>query len=179
MANQTDIPDLSDEEKAIIFQDLEARLNRLVLFALLQGIYTGICVVTLWNIFSSKSVGRGHAMIAVILVLYVMTTISFAFDWSLVHYSFIGHGANFWTVNLAFTGLGSTDAAVISAIVLGITGCISTIIADSAMVGVLISLLLNRVLKAPLTAGLALLDSLGSPLDICFASSHFHDLRDW
>ncbi|PBK64444.1 hypothetical protein ARMSODRAFT_961956 [Armillaria solidipes] len=134
MANQTDIPDLSDDEKAIIFLDLEARLNRLVLFALLQGIYTGICVVTLWNIFSSKSGGSRHVMTAVILVLYVMTTISFAFDWSLVHYAFVGHGDNFWTVNLAFTGLGSTDAAVKSAIVLGITGCISTVVADSAMV---------------------------------------------
>ncbi len=37
MANQADIPDLSDEEKVIIFQELEVRLNRLVLFALLQG----------------------------------------------------------------------------------------------------------------------------------------------
>ncbi|PBK87575.1 hypothetical protein ARMGADRAFT_1085580 [Armillaria gallica] len=134
MANQADIPDLSDDEKAIIFQDLEVRLNRLVLFALLQGIYTGICVVTLWTIFSSKPGGSRHVMTAVILVLYVMTTIIFAFDWSLVHYPFIEHGDNFWTVNLAFTGLGSTDVAVISAIVLGIAGCISTIVADSAMI---------------------------------------------
>ncbi len=37
MADQADIPDLSDDEKEIIFQDLEVRLNRLVLFALLQG----------------------------------------------------------------------------------------------------------------------------------------------
>ncbi|KAK0183907.1 hypothetical protein F5146DRAFT_1077014 [Armillaria mellea] len=134
MATQTDIPDLSDDEKAIIFADLEARLIRVILFALLHGVYTGVCAVTLFNIFSSKSGGSRHAMTAVILVLYVMTTISFAFDWSLVQYSFIGHGDNFWTVNLAFTGLDSTDAAVISAIILGITGCISTIVADSAMV---------------------------------------------
>lgn len=98
---------------------------------------------------SSKPGGSRHVMTAVIFVLYVMTTIIFAFDWSLVHYSFIEHGDNFWTVNLAFTGLGSTDAAVISAIVLGIAGCISTIVADSAMVCVLISLL-NRVLKTSL-----------------------------
>ncbi|KAK0225226.1 hypothetical protein EDD85DRAFT_225622 [Armillaria nabsnona] len=82
-------------------------------------------------VVSSKSVGRGHAMTAVILVLYVMTTISFVFGWSLVHYSFIGHGNNFWTV---YQGLGSTEAAVKSAIVVGITGCISTIVADSALV---------------------------------------------
>ncbi|KAK0474964.1 hypothetical protein IW261DRAFT_1568453 [Armillaria novae-zelandiae] len=134
MATQTDIPDLSDDEKAIIFAVLETHLIRVVLFALLQGIYTGICVVTLWNIFANKSGGSRRAMIAVILVLYIMTAISFAFDWSLVHYSFIGHGDNFWTVTLAFTGLDSTDASVISAIVLGIAGCISSIVADSTMV---------------------------------------------
>ncbi|KAK0228056.1 hypothetical protein IW262DRAFT_1348739 [Armillaria fumosa] len=134
MAAQTDIPDFSNDEKAIIFAVLETRLIRVVLFALLQGIYTGICVVTLWNIFTSKSGGSRRAMTAVILVLYVMTTISFAFDWSLVHYSFIGHGDNFWTVTMAFTGLDSTDASVISAIALGIAGCISSIVADSTMV---------------------------------------------
>ncbi|KAK0232340.1 hypothetical protein EDD85DRAFT_970781 [Armillaria nabsnona] len=51
MAAQTDIStDLTDNDKALLFQFLDSRLNSEILCALLYGIYTGILAVTLWNI---------------------------------------------------------------------------------------------------------------------------------
>ncbi|PBK94579.1 hypothetical protein ARMGADRAFT_1062235 [Armillaria gallica] len=48
---KTDIPsDLTDSDKALLFQFLDAQLNSGILYALLYGIYTGILAVTLWNI---------------------------------------------------------------------------------------------------------------------------------
>ncbi|PBK70880.1 hypothetical protein ARMSODRAFT_1017656 [Armillaria solidipes] len=55
MAAQTDIPsDLTDDDKALLFQFLDTWLNSGILYALLYGIYTGILAVTLWNIFINK-----------------------------------------------------------------------------------------------------------------------------
>ncbi|KAK0436637.1 uncharacterized protein EV420DRAFT_1753717 [Desarmillaria tabescens] len=43
-------PDLTDEDKALMVQYLDASLNSQILLASLHGIYTGILAVTLWNI---------------------------------------------------------------------------------------------------------------------------------
>ncbi|PBK98850.1 hypothetical protein ARMGADRAFT_1026730 [Armillaria gallica] len=51
MATQTDIPsELTNDDKALVFQILDTWLNSEILYALLYGIYTGILAVTLWNI---------------------------------------------------------------------------------------------------------------------------------
>ncbi|PBK94993.1 hypothetical protein ARMGADRAFT_1029326 [Armillaria gallica] len=51
MLTQADIPpDLSDDDKTLGFQFLDAQLNSMILMALLHGIYTGILAITLWNI---------------------------------------------------------------------------------------------------------------------------------
>ncbi|PBK98882.1 hypothetical protein ARMGADRAFT_1073823 [Armillaria gallica] len=52
------------------------KLNATIELALLHGIYTGIVSVTLWNIFISKSRSIGRAMVAVIILLYVTTSIN-------------------------------------------------------------------------------------------------------
>ncbi|KAK0467401.1 hypothetical protein IW261DRAFT_1598238 [Armillaria novae-zelandiae] len=56
---RVDIPsDLTDNDKASMFQDLDAYLNSMILYALLHGIYTGITAVTLWNISHHHSGSR-------------------------------------------------------------------------------------------------------------------------
>ncbi|KAK0210313.1 hypothetical protein DFS33DRAFT_1378291 [Desarmillaria ectypa] len=51
MATHTDIQDLSDDDKALMFQALGVYFNQTLLSAFLQGIYTGIIAFTLWKIF--------------------------------------------------------------------------------------------------------------------------------
>ncbi|PBK70810.1 hypothetical protein ARMSODRAFT_1033672 [Armillaria solidipes] len=79
MATQTDIPsDLTNDEKASVFQILDDELNSGIFYALLYGIYTGILAVTLWNIYYQCShLGDGyhsiHRTISTILAdLYII-----------------------------------------------------------------------------------------------------------
>ncbi|KAK0445285.1 uncharacterized protein EV420DRAFT_1484341 [Desarmillaria tabescens] len=99
MATQTDIlPDLTDHEKAFIFQFLDANLNSGILYALLHGIYTSILAVTLWNI----------SMVTVIILLYALITINFGANWSHTHFAFIESGQSFQAV---YSGLQDIQAA--------------------------------------------------------------------
>ncbi|SJL12923.1 uncharacterized protein ARMOST_16356 [Armillaria ostoyae] len=125
MATQTDIPSgLTDDDKAFLFQNLDAELNAGILYALLHGIYTGILVVTLWNIFINKCWAIRRAVVAVIILLYALTAINFAARWSWTCFAFIKNGQSFWTVFLNFQ---SSDATTW---VIGIAASISTILAD-------------------------------------------------
>ncbi|PBK80455.1 hypothetical protein ARMGADRAFT_1092240 [Armillaria gallica] len=135
MATRSEIPDLSDDDKATVFYMLDIALNRTILFAFLQGIYTGMVAFILSKIFSR---GRGvsrNAMALVIIVLCILTAINFAFFWSSLVYSFIQHGQNFWTVLMALTD--APGMAKLFWMGPAISGCISTIVADSAMVRVI------------------------------------------
>ncbi|KAK0192483.1 hypothetical protein F5146DRAFT_999671 [Armillaria mellea] len=58
MSTQADIlSDLTNNDKILVFQELDINLNSLILYALLHGIYTGIVAVTLWNICITASLG--------------------------------------------------------------------------------------------------------------------------
>ncbi|KAK0200702.1 hypothetical protein DFS33DRAFT_1070024 [Desarmillaria ectypa] len=71
-------------------------------------------------------------MVFMVVLLYVLATIYLAFQWSFTRYAFIDHGQTFWWI---FVGLQSvTDRAVTFRLVGGITGCVSTVIADSSMI---------------------------------------------
>ncbi|PBK70831.1 hypothetical protein ARMSODRAFT_1003358 [Armillaria solidipes] len=130
MANQTDIPsDLTDDDKAAVFQTLDASLNSTILYALFYGIYTGILSVTLWNIFINKCWPIRRALVVVIILLHALITINFAASWSWIRFAFIKNGQNFWTVFLYFD---SSKTACQWAII--ITASISTILADSYMI---------------------------------------------
>ncbi|SJK98318.1 uncharacterized protein ARMOST_01583 [Armillaria ostoyae] len=110
MATQTDIPpDLTNDDKASVFQILDAQLNSTILYALLHGIYTGILVVTLWNIFINKYWAIRRALIIVIILLHTLITIGFAATWSYMHSAFISNGQSFWTVYSKISG--ATQAA--------------------------------------------------------------------
>ncbi|PBK58417.1 hypothetical protein ARMSODRAFT_983872 [Armillaria solidipes] len=61
MAPQVDIPpDLTNDDKAFMFQFLDTKLNEMILLALLHGLYTGILAVALWNISLQMSHGMAR-----------------------------------------------------------------------------------------------------------------------
>ncbi|KAK0459016.1 uncharacterized protein EV420DRAFT_345841 [Desarmillaria tabescens] len=130
MAIRVDISsDLTNDDKTYMFQFLDANLNSGILYALLHGIYTGILAVTLWNIFINKSWPIRRAMVAVIILLYTLITISFGARWSLTHFAFIDDGQSFWTVYLNLVG--TTQAFYWET---SITASISTILTDLYMI---------------------------------------------
>ncbi|KAK0219978.1 hypothetical protein IW262DRAFT_1494158 [Armillaria fumosa] len=105
MATQTDIPpDLTNDDKASIFQYNDTQLNAGILYALLLGIYTGILAVSLWNMFINKCWPIRRAMIVVIILLHALITTNFAATWSCLHSAFIDDRNNFWTVFLKLNG---------------------------------------------------------------------------
>ncbi|KAK0474965.1 hypothetical protein IW261DRAFT_1497995 [Armillaria novae-zelandiae] len=130
--NLLSLSDPSDNDRVLAFQTLEVFLNETVLFAFLQGIYTGMVAFTLSRIFSRRRGVGIHAMALVIIVLCILTAINFAFYWSFTVHSFIHHGQNFLTVFMAFNG--PSDMEMLVHVGTGISGCISTVVADSAMV---------------------------------------------
>ena len=112
------------------------------------GIYTGILAVTLWNMCESgASLTRNRltcvvltainkcqpirrALIVIIIVLYVLTTINFAATWLYIQRAFIDNGQSFWTEYLK---LSVAQAAYLET---GITSSMSTVLADLYMVRV-------------------------------------------
>ncbi|PBK94604.1 hypothetical protein ARMGADRAFT_1097031 [Armillaria gallica] len=129
MATQTDIPsELTDDNKAFVFQLLDSWVNSIILYALLHGIYTGILAVTLWNIFINKCWPIRRAVVVIIILLHALITISFGANWSYIHFGFIENRQNYWTVYLIFQ---STNAATW---VFSIAAAISTILADLYMI---------------------------------------------
>ncbi|PBK61708.1 hypothetical protein ARMSODRAFT_981280 [Armillaria solidipes] len=93
-------PDLSQDEKSLIFEVLDTSLNDLILNALLHGLYTGIVAVTLWAIL----------------------------NWACDGGAFIDYGYNYYTVYTALTVDGPWGVAW--DLVNGITGGISTLLVD-------------------------------------------------
>ncbi|PBK58407.1 hypothetical protein ARMSODRAFT_1091220 [Armillaria solidipes] len=129
MATREDIPDLTPNVKALVFQYLDAQLNSKILFALLHGIYTGLLTVTLWNIFINKCWPIRRAMVFAIILLHALITINFAANWSFLQSAFIENGQNFWTVALRLNS--STEAVYWET---GITSSMSAMITDLYMI---------------------------------------------
>ncbi|SJL18453.1 uncharacterized protein ARMOST_22042 [Armillaria ostoyae] len=130
MATEADIlSGLTDDEKAYVFQFLDAQLNSMILLALLHGMYTGILAVTLWNIFTNKCWQIRCVLVVVIILLHALITISFAADWSFVCSAFVKKGKGFWTAYLDLDDEG--QAAFLAQ---SITASMSTIITDLYMI---------------------------------------------
>ncbi|KAK0234163.1 hypothetical protein IW262DRAFT_1334749 [Armillaria fumosa] len=131
MAAQANIPpDVPDSNKALIFYKLDVQLNSVILYSLLHGIYTGIFAVTLGNMISmDKSRPTRRAMVTIIILLYISTTIAFAFTWSYIYSMFVGHGQTLWTKYMLYQnpGVGITIGATTASV-------FSTLLADSTMV---------------------------------------------
>ncbi|KAK0466024.1 uncharacterized protein EV420DRAFT_1709727 [Desarmillaria tabescens] len=129
MTSQTDIPEeLTDDEINFIFQVLDTTLNTVILAFLLHGIYTGVLAVTLWTNYMNKSRPIRNVMIMAIILIYTLTSIGYAMDWSLVHSTLITvtNGQNFWTVYLKL--IDTSDKVALG---IGIAGILCNILADS------------------------------------------------
>ncbi|PBK79642.1 hypothetical protein ARMGADRAFT_1092943 [Armillaria gallica] len=120
-----DIPlDLTGDGSVYIFQFLDTQLNCGMLYALLHGVYTGILAVMLWNIFINKRWPLRRALVIVIIILYILITISFAVGWSSMHSAFIENGQSFQTVYLKLNGIRAfyLETAITSSTSTGLTG---------------------------------------------------------
>ncbi|PBK96997.1 hypothetical protein ARMGADRAFT_1077116 [Armillaria gallica] len=132
MASQPAIPDLTDADLAMIFQVLDASLNSMILQALLLGAYSCILAVTLWYMFHGNEHRYRGFMLFTVLSLYILAVIDFAFNWSFTRTAFITDGQNFWSIFIAM--FGATSSRAPDYLVSSITGLISTVLADTALI---------------------------------------------
>ncbi|KAG7447941.1 uncharacterized protein BT62DRAFT_1074475 [Guyanagaster necrorhizus] len=133
MASQPAIPDLTDTDLAMIFQVLDAYLNTMILQALLLGAYSCILGGTLWYMFHGNDHRYRGFMLFTVLSLYVLAVVDFAFNWSFTRTAFITDGQNFWSVFMAMFG-STSSLRPPHYLVSGITGLISTALADTALI---------------------------------------------
>ncbi|KAK0429823.1 hypothetical protein EV421DRAFT_1945897 [Armillaria borealis] len=126
------LPDLSQDARRVIFNLLDLNLNHMILEALLYGLYTGIVVVTLWNIFSSPKRLHSTFLHTIIIMLYVLSTIEFVLGWVFGNCAFINYGNNYHSVFMALREYGSWWKAY--DLVIGITGGISTLLVDITII---------------------------------------------
>ncbi|KAK0185109.1 hypothetical protein F5146DRAFT_1144315 [Armillaria mellea] len=124
-----DSGDLTVADIAFIVQELDTELNANILDSLLHGVYTGILVITLWNIFIANSRPNGKAMVAVIVLLHILTTINFAFQWSYMRSIVVDNAQDLGTKFVRIFEAG--DPFFLET---GITSAICTILADSTMI---------------------------------------------
>ncbi|KAK0209169.1 hypothetical protein DFS33DRAFT_1451888 [Desarmillaria ectypa] len=122
--------DLTNSDIAYLTKYFDNSLNSLILCSLLFGIYTGIFAVTMRNIYSSKSQHIGQAMIVVIILIYIATSVNSILSWPLISSRFTFHGQNIWTRYLWAT----RDDNTLNSVGLGTTGIICNILTDSAMI---------------------------------------------
>ncbi|SJL15473.1 uncharacterized protein ARMOST_18971 [Armillaria ostoyae] len=98
---ETPPPDLSQDDKSVLFDGLDLSLNTLILESLLHGLYTGIIAVTLWAIFTSTKRSHRTFLRIIIIALYVLRTVSFTMDWVFESRAFIEYGDNYYSVSTA------------------------------------------------------------------------------
>ncbi len=125
-----------------------------------KGIYTGILSITLWNVSEcilllcplcyyakinnpaiSKSQHIGWPIVVAIILLYIWGFIGFILSW----YIFIGpysHGQNIWIRFLS----SFENYKILVSVVIGATGIICSILADSVMVCGIICIIIMKIL---------------------------------
>ncbi len=84
-----------------------------------------------WYAVSRSAFGR-QFLLVIIIMLYLLATIGFSFDWVFLRRAFIGHGDNFYTVFQAAEL--SSPWWIAYQLVDGITGGIGTFLVDITMV---------------------------------------------
>ncbi|KAK0447375.1 uncharacterized protein EV420DRAFT_1713622 [Desarmillaria tabescens] len=128
-------PDLTDDDIHFILENLDMNLNCMILQALTHGLYTGVLGVTLWSIFRGSTKNASivrYVMVLAIIALYVLATIALGPLWALTRHVFIDEGQNCYTVFLELDSLNPT--VIQTRLVINITACISTFIADSSLI---------------------------------------------
>ncbi|PBK96198.1 hypothetical protein ARMGADRAFT_1028389 [Armillaria gallica] len=122
-------PDLSQDAKNVIFEQLDLNLNTMILESWLHGLYTGIVIITLWVIFTSKKRLHGTFLCTIIIMLYILLTTSFTMNWVFESHASIEYGNNYYSV---FKEL--TDNVEANYFIDGITGGIGTILVDITII---------------------------------------------
>ncbi|PBK76296.1 hypothetical protein ARMSODRAFT_998936 [Armillaria solidipes] len=122
-------PGLTDADKAKILNDLGSEMDRVILASLLQGLYTGIIAVALWNIYMHKSRPIGPSMIIVIVALYITTCANFSLDWLIVRTALVTNGQNLVT---KFTNFENPLRWI--TVVTGVFAVFCTILVDTTMI---------------------------------------------
>ncbi|KAK0473089.1 hypothetical protein IW261DRAFT_718669 [Armillaria novae-zelandiae] len=129
IAMQADLPpDVTSADMAYILSTLNSEMNRVILAAHLQGLYSGVLAVALWTIFVQKSRPVALVMVAILIIVYGMAFASFSLNWSTVHSALVVNGENILT---QITRIENPITAV--TLVSGIMGALSTIFVDSIM----------------------------------------------
>ncbi|PBK59337.1 hypothetical protein ARMSODRAFT_983141 [Armillaria solidipes] len=138
MATQSTIPpDLTDSDIASIVEQLDVALNAGIFDSQLNGIYTGVVTVMLWNILhaemtvtvTNKSRPIGWLMTIITILLYITTMINYGIStWSFLHSIFVVNAQSFWT---EFQGGTDAGALILEA---GIPSAICSILADAIMI---------------------------------------------
>ncbi|PBK62558.1 hypothetical protein ARMSODRAFT_1089125 [Armillaria solidipes] len=124
--------DLSPDDKSDIMYWLDLTLNRMILQALLHGLYTGIVTVTLWVIFSSPKRLRSTFLCTIIIALYFISSIAFGSSWAFGRRGFIEYGDNCLTVYTALLNNGPSLRAYY--LISDIAGGISTLLVDMTII---------------------------------------------
>ncbi|KAK0194748.1 hypothetical protein F5146DRAFT_1022538 [Armillaria mellea] len=144
MASVTQVPDLPDDEVALIFKINDLIFNRCVLLGMMHGVYTCIFLQTVWIVCVSHRekyqirIGR-KLMLAIVIALYMLGTISTAVNWAFTRYSFITHGQNFWSIYSAFYNVSMAKQKpstflMIENVAPAITGGLQGFLVDTAMI---------------------------------------------
>ncbi|KAK0244843.1 hypothetical protein EDD85DRAFT_932833 [Armillaria nabsnona] len=126
-------PDISQDDKSVIFVTLNRNLNRFILQALLHGeaVLIHLFLKYLLNAglaVSSPKHMRSIFLCTTIIALYILLTIPFVIDWALLYCAFIEHGNNYYTIFLTLASSGSLETRC--NLVISITGSISTLLVD-------------------------------------------------
>ncbi|KAK0429766.1 hypothetical protein EV421DRAFT_516068 [Armillaria borealis] len=124
--------DLSPDDKSDIIYWLDLTLNRMILQALLHGLYTGIVTVTLWVIFSSPKRLCSTFLCMIIIALYFLSTIALGSSWAFGRRGFIEYGDNCLTVYTALLNNGPSLRAYY--LISDIAGGISTLLVDITII---------------------------------------------
>ncbi|SJL17095.1 uncharacterized protein ARMOST_20637 [Armillaria ostoyae] len=129
---ESPLADLSQYERDLIFDSLDLNFNRTILESLLQGLYTLIVAITLWTTVSTPKKSGNSFLRAVVITLYVLTTVAFGVDWAYQRRAFIRNGDNFFTVFVALQAVSPWWKA--SQLVIGISSGLSTFIVDITII---------------------------------------------
>ncbi|KAK0479611.1 hypothetical protein IW261DRAFT_1478338 [Armillaria novae-zelandiae] len=126
---QADLPpDVTSTYVTSVLAILDNDINRVILAADLLGLYSGILAAALWTIFMQKSRPVAVALIAIIVVVYIMTVASFSIDWLTVRSALVGRE----NIVTQVARIEETESTMI--IATGIMAALSTLLVDSIMI---------------------------------------------
>ncbi|KAK0446990.1 uncharacterized protein EV420DRAFT_885352 [Desarmillaria tabescens] len=123
------IPELTDSQIKVIFLNLDAEFNAIMMRALTHGIYTGVVAVTPWAVVSRKNCQNRsrYFLVFIILLLYLVAMVGTYGEWTEGVSTFITNGKNFWEAY-------NSDPGKRSLLPLGIEAILSTILADATLI---------------------------------------------